>query len=103
MALTFFGHAQTGVVLGVGFLGIALWRAELHSRLLALSGVGVSAIALLGFAGGVFGPQWRTIETAGPMMLLYLLWLLALGIATVRGAWDRREASFEPQVTGNTA
>lgn len=83
-ALAFFGLAQTGIVLGIGLACVALWRARLLSRWLLATGAGLSGLALVGLVAGVYGGFWRTLETAGPTMLLFFLWQLAFGIALVR-------------------
>ncbi len=83
-ALSFFGQAQTGIVLGIGLLATALWRARLLNRWLVGIGAGLSALALVGLLAGVFGAHWRTFATAGPIMMLFFFWQLALGIALVR-------------------
>jgi hypothetical protein len=61
-----------------------LWRARLLSRWLAAVGAGMSGLALVGLVIGVYGNHWRTFETAGPTMMLFFLWQLALGAAMVR-------------------
>jgi hypothetical protein len=83
-ALAFFGQAQTGIVLGIGLVSVALWRARLLGRWLAGVGAALSALALIGLIAGAFGDYWRTFSTAGPVMMLFFFWQLALGIAMVR-------------------
>lgn len=83
-ALSLFGLAQTGIVLGIGLACGALLRAGLLNRWLAITGAAMSDLALIGLAFGVYGDYWRNLETAGPTMLLFQLWQLALGIAMLR-------------------
>jgi hypothetical protein len=83
-ALAFFGHAQTGIVLGIGLFSVALWRAKLLNRRVVAAGAGLSGLALVGLLAGVFGDYWRTFATAGPTMLLFFFWQLALGVAMVQ-------------------
>lgn len=104
-ALSFFGQAQTAIILGVGLWGVALWRARLYGRWLSMSGVTLSALALLGLIAGVFDLHWRTFETAGPALLLFFVWHLALGLSMVRDqrATTRAEVDviLNPDLTEN--
>ena len=83
-SMAFFGQGQTGLVLGIGLVSVDMWRVNFLNKWFAAIGAGLSGLALLGLAVGVFGNYWQAFEATGPLIAVIAVWQLAVGIAVLR-------------------
>lgn len=74
-----------GLWLGGGLFGASLARARLYPRPFAWAGIALTALGVIGYVAGVFGPYWVESAAFAPYAMAFTLWYLVTGVLMIRG------------------